>query len=141
MPRAARQSVHGKDVHARSALRRIEQRLKRRDVAAFVMEPISINLGVLIPEQDAIREGRDLCRRYGTVFIANRRQPATHRFRDAEHVRLEVEVLAREQAARPAESARDFIGAVIATASIAQSLSHGDALGQHALARVERVQR
>src|SRR6185312_1885029 len=29
------------------ALRRIEQRLKRRDVAAFVMEPISINLGVL----------------------------------------------------------------------------------------------
>jgi len=38
-----------------TALRRIEQRLKRRDVAAFVMEPISINLGVLIPEQDAIR--------------------------------------------------------------------------------------
>ena len=30
------------------ALRRIEQRLKRRDIAAFVMEPISINLGVLI---------------------------------------------------------------------------------------------
>jgi hypothetical protein len=27
------------------ALRRIEQRLKRRDVAAFVREPISINLG------------------------------------------------------------------------------------------------
>lgn len=26
------------------ALRRIEQRLKRRDVAAFIMEPISINL-------------------------------------------------------------------------------------------------
>jgi acetylornithine/succinyldiaminopimelate/putrescine aminotransferase len=37
------------------ALRRIEQRLTRRDVAAFVMEPISINLGVLIPEKDAIR--------------------------------------------------------------------------------------
>jgi 4-aminobutyrate aminotransferase-like enzyme len=35
------------------AWRRIEQRLKRRDVAAFVMEPISINLGVLIPEKDA----------------------------------------------------------------------------------------
>src|SRR5213079_3395636 len=33
------------------ALGRIERRLKRRDVAAFVMEPISINLGVLIPEK------------------------------------------------------------------------------------------
>jgi 4-aminobutyrate aminotransferase-like enzyme len=38
-----------------TALRRIEQRLKRRDVAAFVIEPISINLGILIPEKDAIR--------------------------------------------------------------------------------------
>src|SRR4029450_11202510 len=50
---------------------RIEQRLKRRDVAAFVMEPISINLGVLIPEKDTIRRIRDLCRRYGTLFIAD----------------------------------------------------------------------
>jgi 4-aminobutyrate aminotransferase-like enzyme len=53
------------------AVRRIEQRLKRRDVAAFIMEPISINLGVLIPEKDAIRRVRDLCRRYGTLFIAD----------------------------------------------------------------------
>src|SRR6185295_17861259 len=37
------------------ALRRIEQRLKRRDAAASVMEPISINLGVLIPERGVIR--------------------------------------------------------------------------------------
>src|SRR3954470_11865657 len=37
------------------ALRRIEQRLKRRDVAAFVIEPISINLSVLIPDHDVIR--------------------------------------------------------------------------------------
>src|SRR4051812_12846271 len=35
-----------------TALHRIEERLKRRDVAAFVIEPISINLGVLIPEND-----------------------------------------------------------------------------------------
>ena len=35
------------------------------------MEPISINLGVLIPEKDIIRRARDLCRRYGTLFIAD----------------------------------------------------------------------
>src|SRR5689334_18027668 len=44
-----------------TALRRIEQRLKRRDAAAFIMEPISINLGVLIPEKDIIRRVRELC--------------------------------------------------------------------------------
>ena len=44
------------------ALRQIEARLKRRDVAAFIVEPISINLGVLIPDSDVIRRVRDLCR-------------------------------------------------------------------------------
>jgi 4-aminobutyrate aminotransferase-like enzyme len=53
------------------ALRRIEQRLKRRDVAAFVIKPISINLGVLIPGHDVIRRVRDVCRQYGTLFIAD----------------------------------------------------------------------
>src|SRR5205814_10254057 len=41
---------------------------------------------------------------------ANRRQTAAHRFRNAQDVRVEVEVLAREQAAGTAESAGDFIG-------------------------------
>ena len=53
------------------ALRRMEQRLKRRDVAAFVIEPIRINLGILIPDHDVIRRVRELCRRYGTLFSAD----------------------------------------------------------------------
>src|SRR6187399_1632873 len=45
------------------------------------------------------------------IAAATRRgcQPTAHRFRDAQHVGIEVEVLAREQAAGPAETARDFI--------------------------------
>ena len=35
------------------------------------MEPISVNLGVLIPEKEIIQRVRDLCRRYGTLFIAD----------------------------------------------------------------------
>jgi hypothetical protein len=35
------------------------------------MEPISINLGVLIPEREIIQRVRDLCRRYGTLFVAD----------------------------------------------------------------------
>jgi acetylornithine/succinyldiaminopimelate/putrescine aminotransferase len=50
-------------------LGRIETRLKRRDVAAFIMEPVSINLGVCIPEPGFMPGLRALCTRYGTLLI------------------------------------------------------------------------
>jgi adenosylmethionine-8-amino-7-oxononanoate aminotransferase len=53
------------------AISRLETLLKRRDVAAFIMEPISCNLGVLIPEQGFVKRAQKLCRRYGTLFIAD----------------------------------------------------------------------
>lgn len=53
----------------RDALKKIERRLRRRDVAAFIMEPVSCNLNVLIPD-DAFMTGlAKLCRRYGTLLI------------------------------------------------------------------------
>ena len=51
------------------ALDRLETRLKRRDVAAVIMEPISINLGVLIPEPEFMGGLAPLCHRYGTLLI------------------------------------------------------------------------
>jgi acetylornithine/succinyldiaminopimelate/putrescine aminotransferase len=51
------------------ALGKIETQLKRRDVAAFIMEPISINLGVLIPEKAFMTELQRLCKRYGTLLV------------------------------------------------------------------------
>jgi acetylornithine/succinyldiaminopimelate/putrescine aminotransferase len=51
------------------ALERIERRLSRRDVAAFIMEPISINLGVLVPGESFMRKLQRLCRRYGTLLV------------------------------------------------------------------------
>jgi 4-aminobutyrate aminotransferase-like enzyme len=51
------------------ALDRIETRLKRRDVAAFVMEPVSINLGVLVPSTQFMTGLQRLCRRYGTLLV------------------------------------------------------------------------
>src|SRR6187397_536676 len=104
------------------ALRRIEQRLKRRDVAAFVMEPISINLGVLIPEKDAIRRVRDLCRRYGTLFIADEVACGfgrTGRLFACEHFDLEPDMLC---VAKAMSGGLAPIGAVIATAPIATSM-------------------
>jgi acetylornithine/succinyldiaminopimelate/putrescine aminotransferase len=108
------------------ALHRIEQRLKRRDVAAFVMEPISINLGVLIPEKDAIRRVRELCRRYGTLFIADEVASGfgrTGRVFACEHFDLDPDVLC---VAKAMSGGLAPIGAVIATAPIAKSMEEND---------------
>ena len=109
-----------------TAVRRIEQRLKRRDVAAFVMEPISINLGVLIPEKGAIRRVRDLCRRYGTLFIADEVACGfgrTGRLFACEHFDLDPDMLC---VAKAMSGGLAPIGAVIATAPIATSMEEND---------------
>jgi acetylornithine/succinyldiaminopimelate/putrescine aminotransferase len=108
------------------AVRRIEQRLKRRDVAAFVMEPISINLGVLIPEKDAMRRVRDLCRRYGTLFIADEVATGfgrTGRLFACEHFDLDPDMLC---VAKAMTGGLAPIGAVIATAPIAKSMEENE---------------
>ena len=108
------------------ALRRIEQRLKRRNVAAFITEPISINLGVLIPEKDIIRRVRDLCRRYGTLFIADEVACGfgrTGRVFACEHFDLEPDMLC---VAKAMSGGLAPIGAVIATAPIAQSMEENE---------------
>jgi acetylornithine/succinyldiaminopimelate/putrescine aminotransferase len=51
------------------ALDRLETRLKHRDVAAVIMEPIAMNLGVLIPETDFMEGLIPLCHRYGTLLV------------------------------------------------------------------------
>ena len=104
------------------ALGRIEQRLKRRDVAAFIMEPISINLGVLIPEKEIIQRVRDLCRRYGTLFIADEVACGfgrTGRVFACEHFDLDPDMLC---VAKAMSGGLAPIGAVIATAPIAKSM-------------------
>lgn len=52
-----------------NALGKVETRLKRRDVAAFVMEPVGISLGVLVPSRRFMTGLQRLCRRYGTLLV------------------------------------------------------------------------
>ncbi|HET7711480.1 MAG TPA: aminotransferase class III-fold pyridoxal phosphate-dependent enzyme, partial [Thermoanaerobaculia bacterium] len=44
---------------------------RKDDVAAFIMEPISCNLAVMVPEDGFMKRAQQLCRRYGTLFIAD----------------------------------------------------------------------
>jgi putrescine aminotransferase len=41
----------------------VEQLLKGEKVAAFIMEPVVCNLGVLIPPNEFMIRVRDVCRR------------------------------------------------------------------------------
>jgi adenosylmethionine-8-amino-7-oxononanoate aminotransferase len=52
-----------------AAAAKAETRLKRRDIAAFIMEPIVCNLGVLVPEPAFMSRMQALCRKYGTLLI------------------------------------------------------------------------
>ena len=90
------------------------------------MEPISINLGVLIPDKDAIRRVRDLCRRYGTLFIADEVASGfgrTGRLFACEHFDLDPDMLC---VAKAMSGGLAPIGAVIATAPIATSMEEND---------------
>ena len=68
-------------------LESLERELGRRDVAAFVVEPIQ-GKGVNIPAPGYLREAARLCRRHGAIFIADEVQSGmgrTGRFLAFEH--------------------------------------------------------
>jgi acetylornithine/succinyldiaminopimelate/putrescine aminotransferase len=51
------------------AAEKVEARLKNKDVAALIMEPVICNLGVMIPEHAFMKTISALCRRYGTLLV------------------------------------------------------------------------
>lgn len=78
------------------ALDRLETALKRRDVAAFVMEPVICNLGVVVPTREFMRGAGELCARYGTLFIADEVASGfgrTGKLFATEHYELEPDIL------------------------------------------------
>ncbi|MDB4971282.1 MAG: argD [Myxococcales bacterium] len=52
-----------------AALQRVERALQRRDVAAFIMEPVICNLGALAPDEEFMRGLGELCEEFGTLLI------------------------------------------------------------------------
>lgn len=52
-----------------AALDRLRTLLAPNDVAAFIMEPISMNHGVVVPSPDFMRGAARLCEQHGTLFV------------------------------------------------------------------------
>jgi adenosylmethionine-8-amino-7-oxononanoate aminotransferase len=86
------------------------------------MEPIGCNLGVLIPEDGFLPRAAALCRRYGTLFIADEVATGfgrTGRMFASEHFGLEPDILCMAKAMSGGQAP---IGATITTAKIADGI-------------------
>jgi len=73
----------------------LERALTSRDIAAFIVEPIQ-GKGVNIPADDYLREAAALCRRHGTLFVADEIQTGlgrTGRFLAVEHWGVEPDMV------------------------------------------------
>jgi ornithine--oxo-acid transaminase len=73
----------------------LEQALASRQVAAFIVEPIQ-GKGVNLPDDDYLRGALDLCRRHGTLFVADEIQTGigrTGRFLAVEHWGVEPDMV------------------------------------------------
>jgi ornithine--oxo-acid transaminase len=57
----------------------LEELLRTRSFAAFLVEPIQSEAGVHVPARDYLREASALCRRYGTLFVLDEVQTGLHR--------------------------------------------------------------
>jgi len=73
----------------------LEKALHSRNVAAFIVEPIQGN-GVNVPDDDYLKSAADLCRRHGTLFVADEVQTGlgrTGRFLAVEHWNVEPDIV------------------------------------------------
>jgi ornithine--oxo-acid transaminase len=73
----------------------LEQALSARRMAAFVVEPIQ-GKGVILPNEEYLKGAEHLCRRYGTLFIADEIQTGlgrTGKFLAGEHWGIEPDMV------------------------------------------------
>jgi acetylornithine/succinyldiaminopimelate/putrescine aminotransferase len=104
------------------ALAKVEARLRKRDIAAFVMEPISINLGVLIPDARFMLGLQRLCKKYGTLLIADEVATGfgrTGKLFACEHFDLHPDVLC---VAKAITGGLGGMGATLMSAPVARSM-------------------
>jgi ornithine--oxo-acid transaminase len=57
----------------------LDRKLQTRSFAAFVLEPIQAESGVIMPPPDYLAQAQALCRRYGTLFVLDEVQTGLHR--------------------------------------------------------------
>lgn len=105
-----------------SALRKIETRLKKRETAALIMEPVICNLGVVIPEKKFMQELAGLCKAYGTLLVIDEVACGfgrTGKMFASEHFDIEPDVLCLSKAITGGYA---VMGATMTTEKIARKV-------------------
>jgi adenosylmethionine-8-amino-7-oxononanoate aminotransferase len=103
-------------------LAQVETALKRRDVAAMIMEPVICNLGALVPEPAFLRGVEALCRRFGTLLILDEVATGfgrTGRMFAAEHSGARPDMLTLAKAITAGFAP---MGATLTSAAVAESM-------------------
>jgi len=124
-----------------SDLDALDRALATRQVGAFIVEPIQ-GKGVNIPDDDYLPQALALCRKYGTVFIADEVQTGlgrTGRFLAVEHWGVEPDIVLLSKAL---SGGHVPVGAVLTRkwifdkvySCMERSMTHGSTFGKNDLA-------
>ena len=104
---------------------RVERLLRGGTVAAFVMEPVVCNLGVLIPSKEFMTRVRAACRETGTLFVADEVATGfgrTGKLFASEHFDLDPDVMCLAKAITAGYAP---MGATVATEDVAKAAGVG----------------
>jgi len=104
---------------------RVERLLKGEKVAAFIMEPVVCNLGVLIPSNEFMTRVRDACRKHGTLFVMDEVATGfgrTGKLFASEHFKLDPDVLCLAKAITAGYAP---MGATLVTKAVADAARSG----------------
>lgn len=111
--------------------------LKNRTIAALIMEPIIMNLGVEIPEKKFMQRIAVACKKYGTVLIMDEVASGfgrTGKMFATEHYGIKPDVMTM---AKGLSGGYGAIGATVVTPAVAKSMewgfSHYSTYGWHPL--------
>ncbi|SDL68246.1 putrescine aminotransferase [Salinimicrobium catena] len=103
-------------------LEEVEKMLSTEEFSAVIMEPIIINLGVVIPEAEFMAGLDRLCKKYGTVLIMDEAITGfgrTGKMFATEHYDIEPDILCMAKAITAGHAG---MGAVITTREIASKI-------------------
>lgn len=106
----------------RKALGRVEALLRKRDVAAFIMEPVVCALGGLAPDEDFMEGVQELCREHGTLLVMDEVACGfgrTGRMFASEHYRIEPDILCLAKALTGGHAP---MGATVLTEEVASGI-------------------
>jgi acetylornithine/succinyldiaminopimelate/putrescine aminotransferase len=103
------------------AARKVERLLRKRDIAAFICEPVICNLGVVIPEKKFFTIVQAACKKYRTLFIADEVATGfgrTGKMFACEHYDLKPDILCL---AKGVSGGFGALGATVMTPEVAKS--------------------